>query len=71
LLGANPPELKVKIEHNADLPGEPAPLASARSGEEKLRAYWTMKGSPPVDHQERLPAKLAEVEKTVLSCQES
>ena len=33
----------------------------------KLRAYWTMKGFPPVDRQERLLAKLAEVEKIVLS----
>jgi len=70
LLAANPAELKVEIEHDADLPAGPAPIASARSAEEKLRAYWTMKGSPPVDHQERLLAKLAEVEKAVLSCQE-
>jgi len=71
LLGANPAELKVKIEHNADLPAEPAPIASARSAEEKPRAYWTMKGSPPADHQERLLAKRAEVKEAVLSCQES
>jgi DNA repair exonuclease SbcCD nuclease subunit len=67
LLAANPAELKVKIEHDADLPAEPAPIAAARSAEEKLRAYWTMKGSPPVDRQERLLSKLAEVEKAVLS----
>jgi hypothetical protein len=30
-----------------------------------------MKGTPPADRQERLLAKLAEVEKAVLSCQES
>jgi hypothetical protein len=71
LLAANPAELKVKIEHDADLPAEPAPIASARSAEEKLRAHWTMKGSPPVDRQERLLTKLAEVENAVLSCQES
>ena len=71
LLAANPAELKVKIEHDADLPAEPAPIAAARSAEEKLRAYWTMKGSPPADRQERLLAKLAEVEKAVLSSQES
>ena len=69
LLAANPSELKVKIEHDAHLPAEPAPIATARSAEEKLRVYWTMKGSPPVDRQERLLAKLAEVEKAVLSCQ--
>ena len=66
LLAANPAELKVKIEHDADLSVEPAPIAAAHSAEAKLRAYWTMKGLPPVDRQERLLAKLAEVEKTVL-----
>jgi len=67
LLATNPTELKVKIEHDAELPAEPAPIAAARSAEEKLRAYWTMKGSPPADRQERLLTKLAEVEKAVLS----
>jgi DNA repair exonuclease SbcCD nuclease subunit len=71
LLAACPAELKVKIEHDADLPAEPAPIAAARSAEEKLRAYWTMKGTPPADRQERLLAKLAEIEKEVLSSQES
>lgn len=66
LSATNPAELKVKIEHDPDLPAEPAPIAAARSAEEKLRAYWTMKGPPPVDRQERLLSKLAEVEKTVL-----
>jgi DNA repair exonuclease SbcCD nuclease subunit len=67
LLAANPAELKVKIEHDADIPAEPAPIAAAHSAEEKLRAYWTMKSAPPVDRQQRLLAKLAEVEKAVLS----
>jgi DNA repair exonuclease SbcCD nuclease subunit len=67
LMAASPAELKVKIEHDADLAAEPAPIAAAHSAEEKLRAYWTMKGTPPVDRQERLLAKLAEVEKAVLS----
>jgi hypothetical protein len=67
LLDANPAELKVKIEHDADLPVESGPIATAHSAEEKLRVYWTMKGTPPVDRQERLLAKLAEVEKAVLS----
>jgi len=71
LLAANPAELKVKIEHDADLPSEPAPIAAARSAEEKLRAYWAMKASPPADRQERLLAKLAEVEKAVLFSRES
>jgi len=67
LLGANPAELKVKIEHDADLAAESAPIAAAHSAEEKLRAYWTMKGAPPADRQERLLTKLAEVENAVLS----
>jgi hypothetical protein len=70
-LAAGPAELKVKIEHNADLSAEPAPIAAARSAEEKLRAYWAMKGTPPADRQERLLAKLSEVEKAVLSSHES
>jgi DNA repair exonuclease SbcCD nuclease subunit len=71
LLAVSPAELKVKIEHDADLPPEPAPIAAARSAEEKLRAYWAIKGAPPADRQERLLAKLAEVEKAVLCGQES
>jgi DNA repair exonuclease SbcCD nuclease subunit len=71
LLAANPAELKVKIEHDADLAAEPAPIAAAHSAEEKLRAYWAMKGAPPVDRQERLLTKLAEVEKAVCSSQRS
>jgi hypothetical protein len=67
LLAANPAELKVKIEHDADIPSEPAPIVAAHSAEEKLRAYWTMKGPPPADRQERLLSKLEEVEKAVLS----
>jgi hypothetical protein len=67
LLAANPAELKVKIEHDEDILAEPAPIAAPRSAEEKLRAYWTMKGTAPADRQERLLAKLAEVEKAVLS----
>jgi hypothetical protein len=67
LLAANPAELKVKIEHDVDLAAEPAPIAAAHSAEEKLRAYWLMKGAPPADRQARLLTKLAEVEKAVLS----
>jgi DNA repair exonuclease SbcCD nuclease subunit len=67
LLAASPAELKVKIEHDADLPAEPAPIAAARSAEEKLRAYWAIKGAPPADRQERLLAKLAEVENAAQS----
>jgi hypothetical protein len=67
LLAANPAELKVKIAHDTELPAEPAPIAAAHSAEEKIRAYWTMKDFPPIDRQERLLAKLAEVENAVLS----
>jgi DNA repair exonuclease SbcCD nuclease subunit len=67
LLAACPAELKVKIEHDADLPAEPAPIAAAHSAEEKLRAYWVVKGVPTAERQERLLAKLAEVEKAALS----
>jgi DNA repair exonuclease SbcCD nuclease subunit len=67
LLAANPAELKVKIEHDPDLPAESGPIAAARSAEEKLRAYWAIKGAPTADRQERLLAKLAEVEKIMLS----
>jgi hypothetical protein len=44
LLATSLAELKVKIEHDTDVPAEPAPIATARSAEEKLRAYWVMKG---------------------------
>lgn len=71
LLAASPSELKVKIEHDADAPAEPAPIAAARSAGEKLRAYWAMKGSPSPDRQERLVAKLAGLETTVLTNQGS
>jgi DNA repair exonuclease SbcCD nuclease subunit len=70
LWAASPAELKVKIEHDVDLPTEPAPIAAARSAEEKLRAYWGMKGAPPADPRARLLAKLVEIEKEVLSSQE-
>ena len=71
LLAANPAELKVKIEHDADPASEPAPIAAAHSAEEKLRAYWTMNGAPPIDRQKRLMVKLAEVENAVLSSREN
>jgi hypothetical protein len=53
----------VKIEHDADLSAEPASVAVARSAEEKLRAYWAMKGALPAERQGHLLAKLAEVER--------
>ena len=60
MLAANPAELKLKIEHEAG--GDRDGAAQRRqSAEDKLRAYWEMKGGPPADQQERLLAKLAQV----------
>jgi DNA repair exonuclease SbcCD nuclease subunit len=67
LLAASPAELKVKIERDTDVAKESAPISAAHSAEEKLRAYWTVKGLPSPEIQERLLAKLAEVEKIVIS----
>jgi len=67
LLKAQPAELKVKIEHEPEGPTETAPLSLAKTAEDKLRAYWALKGEPPVDRQERLLAKLAQVESSVLA----
>ena len=67
LLKANPAELKVKIEHEPEGPTEIAPLSLAKTAEGKLRAYWALKGEPPVERQERLLAKLAQIESSVLT----
>jgi len=67
LLAESPAELKVKIEHEADVAMDPAPITAACSAEEKLRAYWAVKGSPAPERQERLLAKLADLETTVLN----
>ena len=67
LLEANPAELKVKIEHQSEEPTETAAVSSARTAEDKLRAYWALKGAPPADQERRLLSKLAQVESAVLS----
>lgn len=67
LLEANPAELKVKIEHEPEGNRETAPLSLARSAEEKLRAYWELKGAPSLEEQARLLAKLTQVEAAVLA----
>jgi hypothetical protein len=67
LLKAKPAELKVKIEHEPEGLTESAPLSLAKTAEDKLRAYWALKGEPPVERQERLLAKLAQVESSVLT----
>ena len=68
-LEANPSELKVKIEHEPESAISTAPLSLAKTAEEKLRAYWDLKGAPPAEQQERLLAKLAQIEAEVLSHQ--
>jgi DNA repair exonuclease SbcCD nuclease subunit len=67
LLKAKPAELKVKIEHEPEGPSENAPLSLAKTAEDKLRAYWVLKGEPPIERQERLLAKLAQIESSVLT----
>jgi DNA repair exonuclease SbcCD nuclease subunit len=62
LLAAQPAELNVKIEREADAEEIALPVSQARSSEAKLRAYWDIKGAPPSDQQERLLAKLAHIE---------
>lgn len=67
LLKAQPAELKVKIEHEPEDPTETAPLSRAKTAEDKLRAYWGLKGEPPVERQGRLLAKLAQIESSILT----
>ena len=69
MLEANPAELKVKIEHEPASAIQTAPLSLANTAEEKLRAYWDLKGAPPAAQQERLLAKLAQIEAEVMSHQ--
>ena len=66
LLAAAPAELRLKIEHDAIASGAPAPIAAARSAEDKLRAYWGMKDLPKPDRQALLLTKLAELEAKVM-----
>jgi len=47
LLEANPAELKVKIEHEPESAIQTAPLSLAKTAEDKLRAYWDLKGCLP------------------------
>jgi hypothetical protein len=69
LLETNPAELKVKIEHEPETPAETAPLSLAKAAEDKLRAYWALKGEPPAEQQQRLLAKLPQIETAVLTQQ--
>jgi len=67
LLQANPAELKVKIEREPETEAEATSLSVARTAEDKLRAYWALKGAPPADQQQHLLSKLAQVESVVLA----
>jgi DNA repair exonuclease SbcCD nuclease subunit len=67
LLAASPAELKVKIEHQAEEATDAAALSRAKTAEEKLRSYWSLKGEPGADLQERLITKLAQLETAVVS----
>src|SRR6266516_621129 len=49
LLAGNPSELKLKIEHHQETGVDVAPVSLAKTAEQKLRAYWEMKGAPPTD----------------------
>ena len=67
LLEANPAELKVKIEHQSEEPTETAAVSLAKGAEDKLRAYWALKGEPPPDQRQRLLAKLSQIETAVVA----
>ena len=67
LLEANPAELKVKIEREPETEPETTSLSVARTAEDKLRAYWALKGAPPVEQEQRLLSRLAQIESAVLS----
>ena len=59
----------MKIEHEPEKAIETATLNLAKTAEEKLRAYWKLKGAPSMEQQERLLAKLAQIEAAVMSNQ--
>jgi len=68
-LAGNPSDLKLKIEHRQETGMDIAPVSLAKTAEQKLRAYWGMKGAPSADLQERLLAKLGQIEAVVASQQ--
>jgi len=67
LLEADPAELKIKIEHQSEEPTETAAVSLAKAAEDKLRAYWALKGEPPPEQRQRLLAKLSQIETAVLA----
>jgi len=66
LLEGNPAELKIKIDHEPEESTPTAMVSVAKSAEAKLRAYWTLKGDPPPERQNRLLAKLSRIEAALL-----
>ena len=67
LLAGNPSELKLKIEHHSESGREIAPVSLAKTAEDKLKAYWEIRGAPSEDQKERLLAKLGQIEAAVAS----
>ncbi len=61
-LETNPAELKVKIEHQSEEPTETGAVSLAKTAEDKLRAYWALKGEPPSEQHQRLLANLSDIE---------
>jgi DNA repair exonuclease SbcCD nuclease subunit len=62
LLAAQPAELKLKIEREVEVEEGALPVSQAHSAAAKLQAYWDIKGAPPPEQQQRLVAKLAQLE---------
>lgn len=62
LLAAGPAELKLKIERETEAEELALPVSEAHSAEAKLKAYWGLKGAPAAEQQQRLLAKLAQLE---------
>jgi DNA repair exonuclease SbcCD nuclease subunit len=67
LLAGDPSELKLKIEHQSESGGEIAPVSLAKTAEDKLKAYWEIRGTPSEDQKQRLLAKLGQIEVMVAS----
>jgi len=67
LLAGDPSDLKLKIEHPSESGREIAPVSLAKTAEDKLKAYWEIRGAPSEDQKERLLAKLGQIEAAVAS----
>ena len=67
LLAEDPSELKLKIEHQSESGMDIAPVSLAKTVEDKLKAYWEIRGAPSEDQKERLLAKLGRIEAALAS----